>query len=73
MDGSIGLLDHECKALLRAYRSGANVRVARRAHVVLLRAEGRTWKEIKQILFCSYDFISNTLKDFDAGGVAAIV
>ena len=73
MDGSIGLLDQERKALLRAYRSGTDVRVARRAHVVLLRAEGRTWKEIRQILFCSYDFISNTLKAFAAGGVAAIV
>lgn len=73
MDGSIRLTAQERKMLLQAYRSGADTRIARRAHVVLLRAEGRTWQDIKESLFCSGDLISRSLKIFADGGVAAIV
>lgn len=73
MDGSIRLTAQERKRLLQAYRSGADARIARRAHVVLLRAEGRTWQEIKQVLFCSCDLIAGSLKAFEDGGMTAIV
>ena len=40
MDGSISLTVEERKVLFQAYRSGSDVGIARRAHVVLLRVEG---------------------------------
>ena len=51
MDGSIQLMGNERKVLLSAYRSGRNRRAARRAHVVLLRADGFTWQQIRAVLF----------------------
>lgn len=73
MDGSIRLTDEERKVLLQAYRSSAQVKVSRRAHVVLLRAEGLTWQQIKAVLFCSFDLISTTLKLFADAGVQGIL
>ena len=73
MDGSIRLTPEERKWLLQVYRSGSDSRIARRAHVVLLRAEGLTWQQIKAVLFCSLDLIAQTLKMFGDGGVAAVL
>lgn len=73
MDGSIQLTAQERKMLLQAYRSGHDARVARRAHVVLLKAEGLTWQQIKKVLFCSFDLISATLKAYACGGVQAVL
>jgi putative transposase len=73
MDGSICLTDKERKALLRAYRAGADVRVARRAHVLLLRAVDWTWEQIRSALFCSNDLICETMRWFAAGCVKAVL
>lgn len=73
MDGSIQLTAQERKMLLQAYRSGADLSTSRRAHIVLLRAQGLTWQQIKTVLFCSFDLISTTLKLFTQGGVAAVL
>jgi len=73
MDGSIQLTAQERKMLLQAYRSGADVPLSRRAHIVLLRADGLTWQQIKVVLFCSFDLISITLKLFTQGGIAAVL
>ena len=73
MDGSIDLTAQERKMLLQAYRSGTDTRIARRAHIVLLRADGLTWQQIKAVLFCSFDLISTTLKLFTQGRVAAVL
>lgn len=73
MDGSIRLTAQERKMLLQAYRSGTDSRISRRAHVVLLRAEGLTWEQIRAVLFCSFDLISQTLKTFANGGVNALL
>ena len=73
MDGSIRLTDEERKVLLKAYRSGRDRHIARRAHVLLLRADGRTWREIREVLYCSHDLISGTLRRFKTGGVAAVL
>jgi transposase len=73
MDGSIRLTGKERKVLLKAYRSGHDCRVARRAQVVLLWADGWTWQQMREVLFCSHDLIAGTLRKFKAGGVAAIV
>ena len=73
MDGSIQVTDQERKMLLQAYRSGVDSRISRRAHVVLLRAEGLTWQQIKTVLFCSFDLISQALKAFAGGGVSGVL
>jgi putative transposase len=73
MDGSICLTNKERKALLTAYRAGSDVRVARRAHVLLLRAADWTWEQIRSVLFCSNDLICETMRWFAAGGVEAIL
>lgn len=73
MDGSIQLTCQERKMLLEAYRSGSDLRISRRAHIVLLRASGMTWQQIKNALFCSFDLISQTLKSFATGGVCAVL
>lgn len=73
MDGSISLTVEERKVLLQVYRSGTDVRAARRAHVVLLRAEGWTWQEIQAALFCSTDLIAETVRCFASGGAAAVL
>lgn len=73
MDGSIRLTRDERKALLQACRSGRDRHVARRAHVLLLRADGKTWQEMREVLFCSHDLIAGTLRRFKTGGVAAVL
>jgi putative transposase len=73
MDGSIVLSAEDHKVLLQAYRSGSDARTARRVHLILLRADGLSWQQIKTVLFCSFDLISQTLKAFAAGGVAAVL
>jgi len=55
MEGSIRLTDEERKVLLKAYREGSDARVARRAHVLLLRAADWTWEQIRSVLFCGND------------------
>lgn len=73
MEGSIRLTEEERKVLLRAYRSGSDARVARRAHVLLLRATGWTWGQIRDALFCSNDLITETMRWFTTGGVWAVL
>jgi putative transposase len=73
MDGSIQLTAQERKVLLQAYRSGGDGRISRRVHVVLLREKGLSWQQIKEVLFCSFDLISQTLKAFAQGRVPGIL
>jgi hypothetical protein len=53
MDGSIELSAYQRKVLLAAYRWGKDVRAARRAHIVLLVAEGWSYREVRAITFAS--------------------
>lgn len=73
MDGSIQLTDVERKMLLSSLRNGRDSRTSRRAHVILLHANGLTWQEIREVLFCSHDLIAETLRDFAMGGVRQIL
>lgn len=73
MDGSIELTVEERKVLLQAYRAGRDARAARRAHVVLLRAGGWTWQQIREALFCSNDLIAETMARFAKGRVGAVL
>ena len=73
MDGSIELSAAERKLLLSAYRYGNDARVARRAHIVLLLAEGWSHREVRAITFASFDLISECARAFRHGGSAAVV
>jgi len=73
MDGSIEMSVEQRKVLLATYRSGKDVRAARRAHIVLLAAEGWSYREIRSIVFASFDLIRDCLADFRRGGSAAVV
>lgn len=73
MDGSLELSAADRKTLLAVYRGSGDARTARRAHVLLLLADGHTYREIMELLFCSAGFISGVIKQFRDGGTAAIV
>jgi len=53
MDGSIEVSAEQRKVLLAAYRSGQDVRAARRAHIVLLVADGWSYREVRAIAFAT--------------------
>jgi putative transposase len=73
MDGSIRLSEEERKVLLQAYRSGSCVRVARRAQIVLLLADGWSYREVREATFASYDLIKDCLERIRADGIRAVL
>jgi hypothetical protein len=73
MDGSIELSADQRKVLLAAYRWGKDVRAARRAHIVLLVAEGWSYREVRAITFASFDLIHDCVLSFQQGGSAAVL
>jgi transposase len=70
MDGSIRLSAQERKTLLEVYR---DARIARRALVLLLLAEGWSYRGIGQAALASPTMIRAVKKDFTAGGVAGVL
>ena len=72
MDGSIKLSKKDRKAVLALYRNAKNARVSRRAHVVMLIAEGYSWRTVVQLTFSSNNFVSRTLILFREEGVAGL-
>jgi hypothetical protein len=73
MKGSIHLTEGERKRLLKTYPSGEPVRVARRAHVVLLRADGLHWEQMRYLLQASYDLIAEVRRTFLTRGVDGVL
>lgn len=73
MDGSLRLSGVDRKLLLDTYRSSPDPPIARRAHAILLLAEGHTYRELMELLFCSAEFVSRVVRDFRAGGVATVL
>ena len=73
MEGSIELSAEQRKVLLAAYRCGKDARTARRAHIVLLVAEGWSYREVRAIAFASYDLIRDCVRDFQEGGTIAVL
>src|SRR6476620_2049242 len=71
MDGSIRLSTKDRKALLAVYRSGAGVR-SRRAHVILLTADGWSVRDIRAVTFTSFDSITATTASFRDEGVDGV-
>src|SRR5688500_7179645 len=73
MDDSIRLSEEQRKELLTAYRYGKDARVSRRAHIVLLLAEGWTYREVRVIAFASFDLIRDCVRELNEGGLAAVL
>src|SRR3954468_21777100 len=71
MDGSIRLTAEERKGLLQAYRSGA--KRCRRAHIVLLLADGLSIRDVRRVTYASFDLIADCAGEFRRGGVKAVV
>jgi transposase len=69
MEGSIRLTAKERKAALQIYRSGGDARIARRAHILLLLAAGRSCREIMDILFASSELVADVKRRFLEDGV----
>jgi transposase len=73
MDGSVQLSATVRKRLLEAYRGSGVASIARRAHVVLLVADGWSYRDIMACLFCSAGLIRDAVRDYRSGGVAAVL
>lgn len=70
MDGSIRLSSEERKTLLQTYRGAG---IARRALVLLLLAEGWSYRGIGEATFASPTMIRSVKRNFAAGGVARVL
>jgi putative transposase len=70
MDGSIRLSSKERKVCLKTYRSA---RIARRALVLLLLSDGRSYRQIGQAAFASPTLIASVKRDFRGGGLAKVL
>jgi transposase len=70
MEGSIRLSVEERKACLKVYRSA---RVARRALVLLLLADERSYRQIGTAAFASPTLIAAVKRDFQAGGLDRVL
>lgn len=70
MDGHLRLLPKERKTCLATYRAATE---ARRALVLLLLAEGRSYRQITAATLASPTLIRAVNKDWKAGGVSAVL
>jgi len=70
MEPSIRLSKEERKILLQAYRADV---IARRALVLLLLAEGGSYRSLRKATFASPTLIRNVKPDFAAGGVVCVL
>jgi transposase len=73
MDGIIRLCQPDRKAMLRLVQRGGDHRRIRRAHVLLLLAQGHPVRFITAVLFCSFDLVASVRRDYQHGGVAAVL
>jgi transposase len=68
----ITLTDDQHAELVRRYKQEKNVRLRDRIQCVLLKAQGRTNREVAAILFTSEHSVNDWLDRFDTGGVDAL-
>lgn len=71
MDGSIRLTAEERKGLLQVYRSGT--RPGRRAHIILLLADGFSVRDVRQVTYASFDLVIDAARRFRTGGIRSVV
>jgi len=72
MEGSVSLGPAGRKRLMEVFRKHPDPQVRRRAHIVLLLADGRPWSLIEAMLYCSSRTIDRWRKRFEEGGAAAL-
>ena len=72
MPDCIRLAPHERSTLLRYYRHSSDPALSRRAHILLLLADGHPWATIAVMLFCSTATIDRWQRRFRHGGLAAL-
>ena len=71
MEGSIRLTAGERKTALQIYRGAGDARMARRAHILLLLADGRSYREIMEIDYSGSDLVAAVKRRFLEGGLKA--
>jgi len=71
MDGIIRLTADERKSALAYVQRGGDHRIVRRAHVLLLLADGHSARSAAAVLFCSFDLIAAVRRGYRRGGVSA--
>ena len=59
-------------ALVQRYKAEKNVRLRDRIHCVLLKADGRTNREVASLLLTSQQTVNDWLNRYDAGGLDAL-
>jgi hypothetical protein len=59
-------------ALVQRYKAEKNVRLRDRLHCVLLKADGRTNREVASLLLTSQQTVNDWLNRYDAGGLDAL-
>jgi len=73
MEGSVSPGPAERKRLMEMFRKHPDPEVRRRAHIVLLLADGRSWSLIAGMLYCSTRTIGRWRRRFEEEGVEALV
>ena len=73
MEGSIYLSAEQRKALLRLLRCGDDVRTSRRAHIVLLLADGFSHRQIRAVAYVSYELIGECAERFRRSNIEGLM
>lgn len=73
MDGIIRLTDAQHKSALQYFRHGANARISRCAHVLILLDGGWSYREIMDAMLCGSDFIVEIKRRFLEHGLECAV
>jgi putative transposase len=73
MEGSITLSAEQRKLLLHFLRFADDVRLSRRAHVVLLLADGHSYRDIRTVAYVSFDFVSDCVRRFREGSMESLL
>ena len=68
----LSLTSQQRTELVRRYKSEKNVRLRDRLHCVLLKADGRTNREVASLLLTSEHSVNDWLDRYDAGGLDAL-
>ena len=69
MDGIIRLTDAQRKSALEHFRFGANARISRRAHILLLLDQGLSYRAIMEVMFCGSDTVADLNRKFQEEGL----
>jgi transposase len=72
MEGSITLSAEQRKTLLHFLRYANDVRLSRRAHVVLLLADGYSHRDIRAVAYVSFDFVADCVRRFREGSMESL-